>query len=152
MKMAEERKPLEILVIDDQEGILDMLKGLLEEAGANPTLMSGGNEAVDDFLRRLNCEKPYDAVLTDMLMPGGSGTYVISQIKRISPKTPVIAVTAFEPYQVDKFLSQQSERPDAILTKPLRRIVITDLISQLKSYQLNHECPFTYTHLQQTQS
>jgi len=148
----EQQKPLEILVIDDQEGILYLLKEWLEDARANPTLFSGGDEAVDDFLRRLNTEKPYDAVLTDMLMPYGSGTYVISKIKQLSPRTPVIAVTAFDTHQVNEFLSNQSEKPDAILTKPFPRMVITDLIEQLKSYQLNPGGTFTYKPPQQSQS
>ncbi len=150
--MAEQQKPLEILVIDDQQGILDLLEEWLKEDGANPTLFNGGDEAVDDYLKKLRSGKPYDAVLTDMVMLAGSGTYVISKIKQISPKTPVIAVTAFNPYQVSELLSNQSEKPDAILTKTFPRMVITDLIGQLKSYKLNPENAFVYKSPLPTQS
>lgn len=79
-----------ILVVDDERGMRDMLSVLLRRAGFEVTLCEGTAPA----LTRIANEPPFDVVLTDLLMPDGSGMAVIEAARRRDESTQVIVITA----------------------------------------------------------
>ena len=76
-----------IMVVDDDEGILNMLKRFLTGLDYEAILADNGEEA----LRRLN-EKP-EIVILDIMMPGMNGFQVLEKIKEQAPSTEVIVIT-----------------------------------------------------------
>jgi two-component system response regulator PilR (NtrC family) len=80
-----------ILVVDDEPGIREMLTVLLRRAGHVPVAASGASEA----LERLEHEAPFDAVVTDLSMPDGSGMDVLAAARRRDPSAEVIMITAY---------------------------------------------------------
>ncbi|UNK43914.1 ATP-binding protein [Luteimonas sp. S4-F44] len=85
--------PLRVLVADDQSANLMVLRRLLERAGHRPLLVDDG-EAVLDALER----EHFDAVITDLHMPGADGLDVLRQTRVIEAgsgrRTPFIVLTA----------------------------------------------------------
>jgi two-component system nitrogen regulation response regulator GlnG len=79
-----------ILVVDDEETIRWALSKALERDGYRVIMASDGDEG----LRRAT-EPGTDLVLMDIKMPGSDGLEILTKIKEIRPKLPVIIMTAF---------------------------------------------------------
>jgi len=77
-----------ILVVDDDEAILAMLKCILELEGYNVITASDGGAGLT-----LLEEKGADLVLLDIMMPGLDGFQVLDRIRQHSD-VPVIMLTA----------------------------------------------------------
>jgi two-component system, NtrC family, response regulator PilR len=81
-----------VLVVDDEQGLRDMLSILLRREGYEvsvaPSFMTGC-EAVE------GAPTPFDLVLTDLMMPDGSGLDVLSRAKARNEGTEVIVMTAY---------------------------------------------------------
>ncbi len=78
-----------VLVIDDESAILDTLRILLKNRGFDPTTAQGGKAG----LEALQSGRP-DIVLTDIRMPGVSGTDILEASREMDPELPVILMTA----------------------------------------------------------
>ncbi len=78
-----------ILVVDDESGILDVLRILLKSEGFDVITAQGGKAG----LEQLKASAP-DIVLTDIKMPGVSGTDLLAAVREQDPETPVILMTA----------------------------------------------------------
>lgn len=80
-----------VLVADDEERIRILLEANLEAAGYEVVLSPTGTDA----LSRLEQEK-FDAVITDMNMPGANGIEVIKRVRQhYGRSVPVIVITAY---------------------------------------------------------
>lgn len=112
---------LRILAVDDEQPCLDVLKRYLHREGHSVELALGGKEALEKFRAG-----QFDVVLTDRAMPDMSGDVVAAEIRKISPRTPVVMLTGF-----GTVLTQKKDCPegvDCILSKPftledLRRVL-----------------------------
>src|SRR5205823_484277 len=78
-----------ILVVDDEMGILDVLRILLKGEGFDVTTAQGGKAGLEALKGN-----PPDIVLTDIKMPGVSGTEILAAVREQDPETPVILMTA----------------------------------------------------------
>ena len=79
-----------ILLIEDDASIVAALKKDLQAEGYQVTAADRGDEGLADAQR-----KPFDAVLTDLKMPGLSGLDLIKKLHAAKPKLPIIMMTAF---------------------------------------------------------
>ncbi len=79
-----------VLVVDDDPVVRQSINRVLTNKGYAVITAETGEEA----LRKLNEEK-YDAVYTDIRMPGMSGLDVAEQIKARRPWTPVVIITGY---------------------------------------------------------
>ena len=80
-----------VLVVEDEPGIVEMLRYNLEAAGLEVTIAMDGDEALVSIAERLP-----DLVLLDWMLPGTSGIEVCRQLrrKRETRSLPVIMLTA----------------------------------------------------------
>ena len=85
--MDRERKRL---VIDDEPAIREGVRRILEAESFRVETFGSGVAA----LERLKKE-PFDLVITDLKMPGISGTDVLKAVKEIHPDLPVIFITGY---------------------------------------------------------
>jgi len=85
------KKP-RVLVVDDEQGLRDMLAILFRRDGYDVTLASGLATGVDAIR---SAPSPFELVLTDLMMPDGSGLDVLSAAKARSSHTEVIVMTAY---------------------------------------------------------
>jgi len=61
---SKKQKPLNILVVEDYEGIADLVKDMLEDKGHKATVFTSKEEALEE-LRRTKKEDLYDWVITN---------------------------------------------------------------------------------------
>ncbi len=85
------KKP-RVLVVDDEAGLRDMLTILFRREGWDVTVASSFIPAVGTID---SAPMPFELVLTDLLMPDGSGLDVLSRAKARSHQTEVIVMTAY---------------------------------------------------------
>jgi two-component system nitrogen regulation response regulator NtrX len=77
-----------ILIVDDESGIRESLKGVLEEEGYSASLAESGEKCLD-VLRHQSC----DVVLLDVWLPGMDGLETLSKIRDLDDAPEVIMVS-----------------------------------------------------------
>ena len=80
-----------ILIVDDEDGIRDLLKERLEEEGYTCHTASTGDAALEVL-----AAEPVHVALLDIIMPGMTGLSLFKQIKETYPKVAVVFVTAVD--------------------------------------------------------
>jgi two-component system response regulator PilR (NtrC family) len=80
-----------LLVVDDEPGLRDMLAILFRREGFDVTATPGFAAASEAIA---SAPSPFGVVLTDLLMPDGSGLDLLSHVKQRSAQTEVILMTA----------------------------------------------------------
>jgi DNA-binding response OmpR family regulator len=91
-----------ILVVDDEENMLMLLKRVLGKAGYEVICADGGNMAL-----RLLSEVRFDLAIIDVSMPEIDGVEVLRRLQDIAEPPPVImisAITAWEKEQAARRL------------------------------------------------
>ncbi len=79
-----------VLVVDDDEQMRKALYAALKRKGYKVECASSGDEA----LWKLGKET-YNALVSDIKMPGISGIELLKEVKRINPSIPVLMMTAY---------------------------------------------------------
>ena len=90
--MAEHSPPLRVLVVDDEPLIRWALVETLTDAGHEATEAGDAKAAIEALY---TARTPFDVVLLDLRLPDASGLAVLVQIRRQSPETQVILMTAY---------------------------------------------------------
>ncbi len=103
-----------ILIIDDDASLRRVLEYNLQEAGYTVTAAASGEEGLALFTSTI-----FPLVITDMKMPGMDGMQLLSAVKRISPATLVIMVTAFG--TIDIAVQAMKAGAYDYITKPFNR-------------------------------
>ena len=81
---------IKILFVDDEPSMRSTLSESLSGCGYEVETAESGTEALRKFQ-----SGGYSAVITDVRMPKTNGMDVLRGVKRLSPQTPVIVVTAY---------------------------------------------------------
>jgi two-component system response regulator PilR (NtrC family) len=90
--MAAQSDVPEVLVVDDEPGLRQVLELTLRRRGYRVTCKPGVKSALRMLEER---EDPYPLVITDLVMPDGSGIDVLNAARARSHETQVIVITAF---------------------------------------------------------
>lgn len=77
-----------ILVVDDEQLVRDALVSALQKAGYRVTAAKHGRIALDLITQEL-----FALVVMDLIMPEQEGMETIARLRRLAPKTPVIAIS-----------------------------------------------------------
>jgi two-component system response regulator PilR (NtrC family) len=80
-----------ILVCDDEASLREMLQILLRREGYRVDAVDGVRAARE----QLGSADPYDAVITDLVMPDGTGMEVLEAVRTRSKDTQVLMITAY---------------------------------------------------------
>lgn len=125
-----------ILVVDDEESILTLLKFNLEKSGFQVITSFDGREA----LRIIELEKP-DLVVLDLMLPGLDGMEVLKTLRQEKNNTPVLMLTAKND-ELDKILGLELGADD-YLTKPFspREVIarVKAILRRSKHSHADHE-------------
>lgn len=112
--MEKAKKPLEILVIDDEPEILGLYTAVIKGHGSNARIAANGEEGVEIYKERYNGEKPFDGVITDLTMPVKDGLYVLEEVRKINENALVYVVTGNEVEGLEEL------KPNGVIKKPFK--------------------------------
>jgi DNA-binding NarL/FixJ family response regulator len=84
------------LVVDDHPLVREAVRGLLQNAfpWLHVELSSGGHEVLEDV-----CRRPWDVVVLDINLPGGSGIDILKKTRKCCGDTPIIVFSLFPEMQ-----------------------------------------------------
>ena len=106
-----------ILIVDDDKLLLALADEILSELGYVTTCYSSSVDALAAFE---NNPGQFDAVLSDEIMPGLTGTQMTSRMHAMRPDLPVLIITAFGGPGFE--LRAQQAGATQVLKKPYQRI------------------------------
>jgi len=116
-----------ILLVDDDELVLSMLRTVLERAGYLVDAAADGAEAL-----RLFDPARHLLVITDIVMPVMEGVETITAPMRPPPRIPIIAISGGGRIGPDDYLAWVRRcGVTHTFAKPVRRQVLLDAVAEL---------------------
>jgi len=115
-----------VLVVDDEEGILQMARKTLERHGYRVRLARHGGEAVEIFSEQPDA---ISVVVTDMSMPVMDGPTAIRRLRAIAPGVRIIASSGLE--SVGGAAAAIGTEPVLFIAKPYSAEVLLRAVGQV---------------------
>jgi CheY-like chemotaxis protein len=85
-----------ILVMDDQDSVRGVLESMLRHLGYEPVGTRDGDEAVAAYRDALDRGEPLDAVILDLIVPGGKGgKLTLRDLLRLDPGVRAVASSGY---------------------------------------------------------
>ncbi|MEO1482872.1 MAG: sigma-54 dependent transcriptional regulator [Myxococcota bacterium] len=106
-----------VVVVDDEGGIRESLKKILEREGHRVTSTDSGEEALE-----LVRQGAVDLILADIMMPKMNGIDLLRAVKAIAPATEMMMMTAFG--TVENAVECMREGAYDFISKPLKRAIV----------------------------
>jgi len=103
-----------ILLIDDDDSLRRVMEFSLTEAGHTVQTAASGEDGL-----RLFEKGNFDAVITDITMPGMSGMEVLAKVRQRVPTIPVIIITAYG--TIESAVEAMKQGAFDYITKPFNR-------------------------------
>lgn len=115
-----------ILVVDDEEILVDILKEYLEEIGCSVMTAADGVEAVKMYQQNTTA---VDAVISDLGMPNMNGVEMYNEMKKINPGVKVIISSGY----LDRNFRNQMKKNGIIeiVNKPYKFEEIGDVLERV---------------------
>jgi CheY-like chemotaxis protein len=113
------------LIVDDNVALAENVAEILRDAGDDAVVAGSGPEALDRLQR-----ESFDALLTDMRMPGMDGATLVKQARVADPGLPAIVITAFT--RDEGLLAMRAQAPVAVLPKPVPVARLMDLLARAR--------------------
>ncbi len=116
-----------ILIIDDEQIVLEVLRKILELEGYEVVTAFNGAEGIEVFR-----QKPCDLVITDMVMPEKDGLQTILDLRKETPDLAVIAMSGGGTISKERYLAVAGYLDGIItITKPFSLESITGAVAKL---------------------
>lgn len=112
-----------ILIVDDDPTFCLMLERVLNSEGALTETAHSGNQALEMILRG-----SYDVVISDVLMPDGSGIDLLLALQSVTSPPPVILVSGYSAVNLQK---AKQLGAIALLSKPFRIDDLVEILAQV---------------------
>ena len=122
--------PIEVLLVDDDEILLETASDSLESLGATTECARSGTEALSMIEHRHHAGNDYDVVILDWVMPDMDGVETIRRIRAsIDERIPILLVSAYDWSDIEELAKQAGA--DGFISKPLFRSTLYDKINEL---------------------
>jgi two-component system cell cycle sensor histidine kinase/response regulator CckA len=110
---SENHPPYRILVVEDDDGIRDLVDRVLREGGYETRVAPDGLAA----LGLLEADASCDLLLTDLLMPEMAGDELVRRARALHPNLKVLYLTAYS----DRLFAERSAlwEDEAFIDKPI---------------------------------
>lgn len=105
-------QPYGVLVVDDDEAVLRLIRKILEAGGYRVLCVRSGPEGLAQLRR-----EPVHLVLLDLQMPGMDGPAFLEQLRRAHAELPVIVVTGYP--DGDLMFRALAHGPLMVVAKPI---------------------------------
>lgn len=124
----EDKRNLNILVVEDGQSQREMLSGFLKNEGFTVSEAKEGNEALSLVKKNF-----FDLVLLDYKMPGMNGIEVLEEIKSINPEIDAIMMTAYG--TVETAVKAMKLGAADYITKPIELEELLILINRISEHR-----------------
>ncbi len=122
--------PLDVLVVDDDEVLLETACDTLADLGTKPEIAKSGDEALRKIAEKKNDGKLYNVIILDWKMPGLSGVELTKQIRKIvGDDVSIILVSAYDWTQIED--NAKEAGVSGFISKPLFRSSLYKKISDV---------------------
>ena len=134
--IQEGKKPVRILIVDDDPGITEILEDLVSQEGRFVQVCHDGLKAVESLRESL-----YDLLILDLVIPGVEGLEVFKCAKQLNPGVLAIIITGFA--TLETAIAAIKEGAYDYIQKPFKldgfRIAIDNAVEKVKLDKENRE-------------
>lgn len=142
-KEIEKNEEIRVMMVDDNESLVGMLKEYFEDHQKIKIVMEcyNGLDAVDLIEKNVD---NFDVLLLDLIMPKKDGLYVLEQMKKKNIQKPVIVGTSFN---ADETIARVSKYdPKHFILKPFDMIDLENKIMDAASFKLESDSKINLYH------
>jgi signal transduction histidine kinase/ActR/RegA family two-component response regulator len=116
-------KRARVLVVDDEQHVRELLADIVEAEGCEAVVCASGEEAEAAFEPGL-----FDAVFTDLGMPGMGGWELAGRVRGRDARVPIAVITGWgEAVGADE---RQAQRVDWVVAKPFSMARIAEIVGE----------------------
>ena len=120
-------QPIAILAVDDEPGVLALVRRCLDDKGLMLTEAASGRDA----LERAGTGPAVDLLITDLLMPEMEGDELARRFRALAPDLKVLYLTSYADRLLDA--KKQLWADEAYLDKPFTREGLREAVALLLS-------------------
>jgi nitrogen-specific signal transduction histidine kinase/CheY-like chemotaxis protein len=124
VSVNDERAKPRLLIVDDEDFVRDLLQDMLEGEDCDVRLAASGSEALAMFR-----ELQFDAVCTDVGMPGMSGWELAREIRHLNQQIPIAVITGWG--EAVGSNEQKAAGVDWVIAKPFTAERIAELVREI---------------------
>jgi len=123
-----DQSSVKILLVEDEEKVIQLLKRILEDAGHHITTAPNGDSALEIF----NTRTDFDVLVTDVVMPGLlQGPALAKAVRAIQPDIACVFISG---YASEAIIDSNGLEPsDVQLMKPVKRSDLLAAVSTVTS-------------------
>ncbi len=137
--------PSQLLLVDDEPGILQVTKGLLSEGGYQVFTAQNAIQAME-----LLEQQTFDAILIDLKMPGPSGLVLAERTRELQNDCAIIMFSA-SPTRENIIEALRASVDDFLIKplsgEPLRQAVGRAILKRRRSFQKTPQVPLKLSEL-----
>jgi len=119
-----ERSQVKLLVVDDEDFVRELLRDILEGEHCEVRVAENGSEALSLFR-----EMEFDAVFTDVGMPGMSGWELAREIRQLNTRIPIAVITGWG--EAVGSNEQKAAGVDWVVAKPFTADRVAELVREI---------------------
>ncbi len=130
--------PINVLIIDDDEVLLETAQDTLKSLGAGAQISQSGNEALTLIEEHIRQENPFDVIILDWQMPEISGVELTRKIReKAGENIPILLVSAYDWSIIEE--NAKNAGVNGFISKPLFRSSLYKKISEVLQLEINCE-------------
>ena len=116
-----------VIVMDDEEILLEVVKGLLSNLGHEGIMVTDGEQAISKYLELRDAGTPADIVIMDLTVAGGmGGEEAAARLLELDPEAKIIVASG---YSTNPVMAKYQEYGfQAAIAKPFTRQVLDEVI------------------------
>ena len=122
--------PMDVLIVDDDEILLDSAVDTLESLGLTADRAESGLEALGMIMHRHETGRDYSVVILDWKMPDIDGVETIRRIRtEVNADIPILLISAYDRSDIEDAAKEAGA--NGFVSKPLFRSILYDKINEL---------------------
>lgn len=122
--------PIDVLLVDDDEILLETTQDTLNTLGASTETAGSGSEAMRMISQRHEIGKDYDVVIADWKMPEMNGLELARQIRKLAgERLPILLISAYEWADIED--EAKKSGANGFISKPLFRSTLYEKITEI---------------------
>ena len=141
-------EPIDILIVDDDEIMLQTASDTLKSLGASVEQAQNGSEALNMIKSRHNDGNDYNVIIVDWKMPEMDGPETIRRIRsEVNADIPILLISAYDWSDIEDKAKEAGA--NSFVSKPLFRSTLYDKINNLIGKEpVSHEPEDDHSDLQ----